>query len=569
MKISLDRHQSPGMSGRPSLADTRKVVSLTNSAAGLEALAVAIHGLGRELQHAQEQRDKLLARKFNRSSEKLGDAQLRLFEAKVSEKEVSEPVDPVHRAAATVGAVITTDLTVAIKVVEEMERAKRKAARAARKRRLKENPGSSTTDRLPAGYETREHRVEVPEANKVCTCGHPRCVIRDDRTTHIERKVVYTLVTTVRTVYGCSNGGCGVYTPPPPDEPVDKGQFGFSVVAGVLLMRYLWNVPVKRISAMYATDGLLISDDAIRDAAAVTFERLAPVLEALRQVALTGHLVNLDDTPVTILDATLPARSRKGRIWVAVGDGVNAYYFYTTNWKQDSALPALNGLTANVQGDGYAGFPNLAAAFKVLLAGCWAHVRRKLLAAQKQKDDRADRPLVYIGHLYAVEKLARLRNVNHEELSEMREKYSKVLITAIEAWATTIAPEIEPGSPLGEAWTYLRNQWPYLTIFLTRPHIGLDNNAAERALRMITIGRKQWLFFQNDETPTWAAGFASIFETAKLHGVDVPRYFEWLLREIARREWSVPAARELLPDRWAAREKERAEQGGCGELVGG
>ena len=117
------------MSGRPSLADTRKVVSLTNSAAGLEALAVAIHGLGRELQHAQEQRDKLLARKFNRSSEKLGDAQLRLFEAKVSEKEVSEPVDPVHRAAATVGAVITTDLTVAIKVVEEMERAKRKAAR--------------------------------------------------------------------------------------------------------------------------------------------------------------------------------------------------------------------------------------------------------------------------------------------------------------------------------------------------------------------------------------------------------------------------------------------------------
>ena len=86
---------------------------------------------------------------------------------------------------------------------------------------------------------------------------------------------------------------------------------------------------------------------------------------------------------------------------------------------------------------------------------------------------------------------------------------------------------------------------------------------------MITIGRKQWLFFQNDETPTWAAGFASIFETAKLHGVDVPRYFEWLLREIARREWSVPAARELLPDRWAAREKERAEQGGCGELVGG
>ncbi len=131
---------------------------------------------------------------------------------------------------------------------------------------------------------------------------------------------------------------------------------------------------------------------------------------------------------------------------------------------------------------------------------------------------------------------------------------------ALEKWATVVAPSIVKGSPLGKAWTYLKNQWPRLQVFLTDGNVNISNDAAERGLRRITIGRKLWLFFQNDKNAGWAADIASLMATARLHGANELEYITWLLRELARREWSPEAARRLLPDVWLALHQEEPKE---------
>jgi len=142
----------------------------------------------------------------------------------------------------------------------------------------------------------------------------------------------------------------------------------------------------------------------------------------------------------------------------------------------------------------------------------------------------------------------------------LRQERSAPLLRALERWATEVAPSVVAGSPLGKAWTYLNNQWGRLQVFLTDGNVGITTDAAERVLRRITIGRKLWLFFQNDRNAQWAADIASLMATARLHGANELDYITWLLRQLARREWSTEAARCLLPDVWLAAQKKLSEE---------
>jgi transposase len=194
------------------------------------------------------------------------------------------------------------------------------------------------------------------------------------------------------------------------------------------------------------------------------------------------------------------------------------------------------------------------------LAGCMAHLRRKLRKAMLAKDPRATEAIALIQGLYRIERLARLQGLDANGLLTLRRARAVPLMAALERWAHTVAPSVETGSPLGKAWTYLNNQWDCLQTYLSNPAVNIDNNAAERALRRITIGRKLWLFFRGNDTFERAARIASLLATARLHGADERRYIEWLLGELARREWSPAAAARLLPEAWLAAQEKKAEE---------
>jgi len=228
-------------------------------------------------------------------------------------------------------------------------------------------------------------------------------------------------------------------------------------------------------------------------------------------------------------------------------------------WKAEEAESRLGEITGTVQGDGYAGYPKFTRERSIELAGCWGHLRRKVLKAVKTKDPRAGGAMALIQAMYRVEKLVGLRNLEPDAIVELRQERSAPLVRALETWATEVAPSIVQGSPLGKAWTYLNNQWPRLQVFLTNGNVSISNDAAERGLRRITIGRKLWLFFQNDKNAEWAAKLASLMATARLHGANELDYITWLLRELARREWSPKAARCLLPDVWLASQQKLEE----------
>jgi hypothetical protein len=319
---------------------------------------------------------------------------------------------------------------------------------------------------------------------------------------------------------------------------------------------------------MLADDLVPVSEEMLDRLYTETSARIEPVLQALITCVRQAQLVNLDDTPVLVLDPKRPNRRRTGHMWVAVGDQRYCWFFSTPSWRSEEAETRLGTLTGTLQGDGYTAFRKMAKKLGIRLAGCMAHLRRKLRKAMLAKDPRATEAIALIQGLYRIERLARLQGLDANALVALRRARAVPLMAALERWAHTVAPSVETGSPLGKAWTYLNNQWDCLQTYLSNPAVNIDNNAAERALRRITIGRKLWLFFRGNVTFERAARIASLLATARLHGADERRYLEWLLRELARREWSPEAAARLLPEAWLASQEKKAEEGGSVEMYG-
>jgi transposase len=528
----------------------------------------------------------LLAVPFRRSSERSSEQQLALFakaiealkpapaasagpasdanSAPAAEPPPTEPMPDIPALLAETQRQIEEKVE-RLRLEKEAERKKRRAAQCA-------DRGSSAAKEAvpwPTHLPIREVEVDVDPAELDCAdmdCDCQRQVIRKETTWHLEREVQSSVVVTHRLVRACPHHHGGPVIAPVPPKPVDKGHLGFGLAAQAIYLRYSHNIPIRRIADMLADDLVPVSEEMLDRLYTETSARIEPVLQALITCVRQAQLVNLDDTPVLVLDPKRPNRRRTGHMWVAVGDQRYCWFFSTPSWRSEEAETRLGTLTGTLQGDGYTAFRKMAKKLGIRLAGCMAHLRRKLRKAMLAKDPRATEAIALIQGLYRIERLARLQGLDANALLALRRARAVPLMAALERWAHTVAPSVETGSPLGKAWTYLNNQWDCLQTYLSNPAVNIDNNAAERALRRITIGRKLWLFFRGNVTFERAARIASLLATARLHGADERRYLEWLLRELARREWSPEAAARLLPEAWLAAQEKKAEEGASVEV---
>jgi len=441
------------------------------------------------------------------------------------------------------------------------QRAAKERERALRRQAQKEaRAQGGNVVSWPTNLPVREVVREVPAAMLDCdVCDDARNIIKYETSWQLVYTTTAEVLVTKTPVLACKNHHGGPVTEAVPPKPVDGGRMGFTLAARVLYLRYSQNIPVCRIVEMLNTDGVPVSEEMVHTLIRVTAKRAKPVVEALAEQVRAAKLVNLDDTPVTVLKTKGKRNRHKARVWLALGDGKWAWFFATKNWEAKEAEEHLGEITGTIQGDGYRGYPKFAQKQGIDLAGCWGHARRKLFKAVKAEDPRATEAMALVQGLYRVEKLARLRNLLPDDIVALRQERSAPLVDALGAWAEKVAPSIVKGSPLGKAWTYLNNQWMQLRVFLSNGHVSLTNDAAERGLRRITIGRKLWLFFQNDKNAAWAATLASLMATARLHGANELEYITWLLKQLARREWSPAAARNLLPDIWMAAQNEEPQ----------
>jgi transposase len=347
-------------------------------------------------------------------------------------------------------------------------------------------------------------------------------------------------------------------TAPRPPAPIARGLAGPGLLAHLIVSKFCDHLPLYRCERTLARFGVSLSRSTLCDWLARSAVLLRPLWELLRAQVLMSRVIQTDDTPVQVQAQTKVA-AHQGRLWVQVGDAGHRYlvYLYSPNREGQWPQKFLAGYAGFLQGDAYAGYDALFATGKVMEVGCWAHARRKFFEAQKTDPECALYALGVIRQLYAVEKEA-AEQADKQELSRaefealrlrLRQEKSVPLLKSLGEWLEKQAVSALPKSPLGEAVGYARNQWVALQVYTTAGFLEIDNNAAERALRAVAIGRKNYLFFGSDVGGETAAVLYTFTQTCQALGVEPWRY----LREVLERLPSHPPERlaELLPDEWA------------------
>jgi transposase len=362
--------------------------------------------------------------------------------------------------------------------------------------------------------------------------------------------------------YACPKG-CTVVTAEKPMAPIEKGLPGPGLLAHVAVSKYGDHLPLYRQEEIFHRQGMELPRQTMCDWMRECAELVSPLYELMKKRVLGSKAVQTDDTPVPVLDPDLP-RTRTGRIWTYVGDDEHPYtvYDYTPSRSRDGPEEFLKAFRGYLQADAYSGYDHL---YKepgrgIVEVACWAHARRRFYEAQSSDLMRSTVVLAYIRLLYDVEHKAREQKLNGEARRALRQEKSKPILDDICAYLEREQPRVLPKSPEGEAVAYSLSNWKALIRYADDGDLEIDNNGAERSLRGIAVGRRNWTFYGSDNGGRTAAVLTSLIATSKRLGVDPFAYLRDILERISRHPQTRLA--ELLPDQWKL-----AEQGLAGKKV--
>jgi len=333
---------------------------------------------------------------------------------------------------------------------------------------------------------------------------------------------------------------------------VTRGLAGPGLLAHVLVSKYVDHLPLYRQSQIFARDGIDLDRSTLADWVGGASALLEPLVGALGRYVFAADKLHADDTPVPVL---CPGRgtTRHGRLWTYVRDDRPAgseappavRLRYTPDRKAVHPVAHLGGFRGILQADGYAGFDRLYGE-RIQEAACWAHVRRKFYDFHVAHDSPlAAEALERIGRLYAVE--ADIRGRPPDERRHVRQARAGPELESLHAWLHTTLTAVSKKSELAVAIRYALSRWAALTRYRDDGRVEIDNNAAERSLRAVALGRKNWLFAGSDDGGERAAAIYSLLGTAQLNGLNVEAYLRHVLERLP--DHPINRVDELLP--WA------------------
>jgi len=336
-----------------------------------------------------------------------------------------------------------------------------------------------------------------------------------------------------------------------PSRPIERGIAGPGLLAHVLVSKYADHLPLYRQSEIYARHGIELERSTMADWVGGTSQLLEPLIEVLRRYVTASSKLHADDTPVPVL-APGNGKTKTGRLWTYVRDDRPAgdmaapavWFAYSPDRKGEHPERHLREFRGTLQADAYAGFNQLYETGRIQEAACWAHVRRKFYDLQQaHASPVASEALERIAALYAIEKEIRGRPA--EERRQIRNARARPLLESLRQWFEATLPKLSRKSDTTAAIRYALSLWDALLRYSNDGHIEIDNNAAERALRAVALGRKNYLFAGSDTGGERAAAIYSLIGSAKLNGLDPEAY----LREVLSRIPDHPITRieELLP----------------------
>jgi transposase len=346
---------------------------------------------------------------------------------------------------------------------------------------------------------------------------------------------------------------------PPP--PIAKGLPGPGLLAHLIVSKYVDHLPLYRLERVYERQGLLLPRSTLCDWLAACAQLLRPLYQRLIDLVLQSGALHTDDTPVKMQEQLKKQEQLchlliTARLWTYLGDAAHPYnvFDFTLNRKRDGPQEFLKTYQGYLHADAFTGYDCLylpdsrTATARIIEVACNAHARRKFYEARSTDALHAHRALAYYGQLYELERAA--KDFTEGQRLQMRQELAVPILNQFHAWLVAEQAQLLPKSPMREALGYALHNWTALTRYTEAGFLAIDNNAAEREMKRIAIGRKNWLFVGSPQGGQTVAVLLSFTSTCQRLGIEPWAY----LQDVLTRLPGLPAGQldELLPDRWQA-----------------
>ena len=386
---------------------------------------------------------------------------------------------------------------------------------------------------IPTEYPRVEVVHDIPDEDKVCTCGCRLSRIGEEVSEKLDivpQKIQ--VIRHIRPKYACracegvEDAGPTVKIAPMPAQIIPQGIVTPGLLAYVLTNKFCDGLPFYRQTGMFERLGVEISRATMSGWALRAAEACQPLVELLLREIRSGPLINMDETPVQVLKEPGRKDTSKSYMWVARGGrpGKSVVLFHYDSGRGGKVAQEIVGdFQGYLQTDGYAGYKSLGQREGIIHVGCLAHVRRKFMevgkgSGKKNKSGTASTVIDLIGKLYHHEKQAREQKLNPEQIKQLRQEKVKPILDKIKAILDLRHGTTPPKSLLGRAIAYALGQWERVEAYLENGLLSPDNNLAENAIRPFVVGRKNWLFSGSPRGAKASAALYSLIESAKANG---------------------------------------------------
>jgi transposase len=403
---------------------------------------------------------------------------------------------------------------------------------------------------LPQDLPREVIEIEPPDEEKICpVCHKEKQRIGSEETEKLEYvPASFYVKKYVRHKFACKACESHVSIGELPPMAIDKGIPGEGLLAHIITSKYGDHLPLNRLEGILKRHGVEITVSTMCDWVGKSADLLAPLVKRMRARILQSPLINTDDTPIPIKSKKRRGSTYNGYLWVYIDRDGDVVFDFTPTRSREGPVKFLGKFSGYVQADAFSGYDEFFRISEAIEVGCHSHARRKFDYALDTDPVRAARLLVLWGKLYDIERQAKEEHFSSAQVLEARQKQAKPILAEIKSVLNEYKDQVRPKSPMGKAITYSLNQWGALNRYVDDPMLEIDNNLSERTLRMVVIGRKNYMFAGSEAGAWRAAVIYSLVASCKLNDIDPFKYF----RDVLARVSTHPADRidELLPSEW-------------------
>ena len=416
--------------------------------------------------------------------------------------------------------------------------------------------------RRPIPEEIHREQVEVdvdPDLRVCPDCGEEMDCIGHDVSEDLEYiPALLFVIEYLLKKYACKKCQTGVVGAKRPPRPLKRVRAGPGLLAYVLVSKYQDHLPLHRQERIFGRHGMELSRKTLSDWVGKLAELLRPIVEAQKQKLLEATLLQADETPVKVQDREVEGRTSRAYIWTYGIPDEEVVYDFTMGRSAAGPEEFFHGTYPRyLQSDSYVVYTSLEAHKRTVHVGCWAHARRRFYDAQAEDPAFCKLVLSAIQSLFRLERSAKSESLSGEALLERRRAEAVPIIDVVEEILEAKKPDVLPESGLGDAIAYTLKNFQALKRYVEIPEASPSNNSAERSLRGVVLGRRNWLFIGHPKAGPRAAVILSLIETCRRLGAEPYHYLKDVIAELAT---GSADACELTPRRWLERERSKAEK---------